>query len=335
MSTMPDLPESVKLHIVALEEYFESENRNEDFDFISEGLLYQFSTGGKRLRPALCLLSCQIHGGDPSTTLPFAMATELLHNYLLIHDDIEDGDLIRRDMKTLWAEIGLPNALNVSDFMIARAYRLITESELPEGVRLRLCQAFSFVLQKTVEGQALDINLRGDGEVTLETYYRIVTCKTAFYLALPWVGGAMVAGASDDDVKPLWELGRCLGPAFQIRDDLIDLTEGKGRGGEIGCDIREGKPSICYAYALEAQKGTPEERQKLIRIVGAGRDDTTEEDISWVIDFYRREGILEFAQAEADRLAQESLLALDKLQVSEDGKKDFREVIRFVVDRKI
>ena len=335
MSTMPELPESVQTHIAALEEYFESQNSNEEFDFITEGLLYQFSTGGKRLRPALCLLSCQIHGGAPSTSLPFAMATELLHNYLLIHDDIEDGDLIRRDMKTLWAQIGLANALNVSDFMIARAYRLITESELPEEVRLRLCQSFSLVLQRTVEGQALDINLRGDAEVTLETYYRIVTCKTAFYLALPWVGGAMIAGASDEDVKPLWELGRCLGPAFQIRDDLIDLTEGKGRGGEIGCDIREGKPSICYAYALEARKGTPQDLEKLIRIVGAGRDDTTEEDISWVIDFYRQKGVLEFAQTEADRLADESMAALDKLQVSEDGKNDFREVIRFVVDRKI
>ena len=335
MSSMPGLPDSVKSHIVALEEYFEAENTNDDFDFITEGLLYQFSTGGKRLRPALCLLSCQIHGGDPASSLPFAMATELLHNYLLIHDDIEDGDLIRRDMKTLWAEIGLPNALNVSDFMIARAYRLITESELPGEISLGLCRAFSFVLQKTVEGQALDINLRGDAEVTLETYYRIVTCKTAFYLALPWVGGAMVAGAGDDEVKPLWELGRCLGPAFQIRDDLIDLTEGKGRGGEIGCDIREGKPSICYAYALEDQKGSPEDRRKLIEIVGADRDDTTEEGIAWVIEFYRREGVLEFAQAEADRLAAESMAALDKLQVPETGKNDFRDVIRFVVDRKV
>lgn len=332
---MTGLPDSVKSHILALEEYFESENNTEAFEFITEGLLYQFSTGGKRLRPALCLLSCQIHGGNPSMALPFAMATELLHNYLLIHDDIEDGDLIRRDMKTLWAEIGLPNALNVSDFMIARAYRLITEADLPGEVCLRLCRAFSLVLQRTVQGQAMDINLRGNEDVDLETYYRIVTRKTAYYLALPWVGGAMVAGAGDDEVKPLWDLGRCLGPAFQIRDDLIDLTEGKGRGGEIGCDIREGKPSICFAYALEGQKGSAGDRQKLVEIVRADRERTSEDDIAWVIDFYRREGILDFAQSEADRLAEESVRALDELAVEDDGKESFREVIRFVVDRKI
>ena len=103
----------------------------------------------------------------------------------------------------------------------------------------------------------------------------------------------------------------------------------------MGCDIREGKRSICYAYALEGQKVSPEDRRKLIEIVGADRDDTTEDGIAWVIEFYRREGVLEFAQAEADRLAAESMAALDKLQVPEAGKNDFRDVIRFVVDRKV
>ena len=82
---MPDLPESIKTHIASLEEYFEQENTRESYDFISEGLNYQFSTGGKRLGPALCLLSCEVFGGDPQKALPFAMATEILHNLSLIH----------------------------------------------------------------------------------------------------------------------------------------------------------------------------------------------------------------------------------------------------------
>ena len=332
---MPDLPQSIQNHILALEEYFQAENSRNTYDFITDGLNYQFSTGGKRLRPALCLLSCELFGGESTRALPFAMATEILHNFLLIHDDIEDGDVMRRDKKTLWAEIGVPNALNVADFMIARAYGLITESRLPDDTSLRLCRAFSHVLQRTVEGQALDINLRGEASVNLETYYRIVTLKTAYYLALPWVGGAMVAGAEEDSLEPLWRLGRRLGPAFQIRDDLIDLTEGKGRGGEVGCDIREGKPSICYAHALEAQKGTEEDRQKLIEIVGAEREATTEEEIRWVIDFYDREQILEFARQEAGRLAKESIEVLDELPLHDEGKEAFREVIQFVVDRKV
>ena len=250
---MPDLPQSVQNHILTLEEYFQAENSRNTYDFITDGLNYQFATGGKRLRPALCLLSCELFGGAPTRALPFAMATEILHNFLLIHDDIEDGDVMRRDKKTLWAEIGVPNALNVADFMIARAYGLITESKLPGDTSLRLCRAFSHVLQRTVEGQALDINLRGEASVNLEPYYRIATLKTAYYLALPWVGGAMVAGAEEDSLEPLWKLGRRLGPAFQIRDDLIDLTEGKGRGGgptslespptgQVTCDEKDDEP---------------------------------------------------------------------------------------------
>ncbi len=145
----------------------------------------------------------------------------------------------------------------------------------------------------------------------------------------------MVAGAEEASLEPLWKLGRRLGPAFQIRDDLIDLTEGKGRGGEVGCDIREGKPSICYAHSLESKKGTEEERGRLVEIVRAGRDSTTEDDIAWVIDFYRREQVLDFAQEEANRLAGESLEVLDGLPLPDAGKESFREVIRFVVDRKV
>jgi len=331
---MSDMPADVQRHVSALEEFFQAQNSRKSYEFISEGVDYQFSTGGKRLRPALCLMACEALGGNPSDALPFAMGTEMLHNFLLVHDDIEDGDTVRRDLPTLWAKIGVPNALNVADFMICRAYRLILESPLSSEVKLRLAQQFSLTFQRTVQGQALDINLRGNTEVDLDTYFHIVTHKTAYYLALPWVGGATVAGAADDQLEPLWELGRCLGPAFQIKDDLIDLTEGKGRGGEVGCDIREGKPSICYAYALSAECGSSEDRRRLVDVVRAPREETSAEDIDWTIGYYQKEGVLEFAQAEAERLAARSESVLEELPFGEDGKSGFREMIRFVVQRK-
>ncbi len=334
MGAMSDLPENVQNHVATLEEFFERENSRKSYAFLTDGVNYQFSTGGKRLRPALCLMACDALGGDPKSSLPFAMATEILHNFLLIHDDIEDGDTMRRDMKTLWAEIGIPNALNVADFMISRAYRLILEAPLEGDTNLRLARQFSFTLQKTVEGQALDINLRGNADVGLETYQKIVTHKTAYYLALPWVGGAIVAGAADDQLEPLWELGRLLGPAFQIRDDLIDLTEGKGRGGEVGCDIREGKPSICFAHVLDKNVGTDEERARLLEVIRADREETGEDDIAWVIDFYTREGVIDYAQKEAEGLAAKCQDVVSELPFGDDGKAGFREMIDFIVKRK-
>jgi geranylgeranyl pyrophosphate synthase len=353
MAAMLDMPQRIRRHIEAVEELMqrhfgagtfreeggilpavEATASDPSGGFIAEGVRYQFSTGGKRLRPALCLLACEALGGDPRAAFPFALATEVLHNYLLIHDDIEDGDTMRRDQQTLWARFGVPNALNIADHLIARAYRLIAEAPLPPAVNLKLLRIFSEVFQRTVEGQALDINLRGSAGVTLETYDRIVQLKTAYYLALTWVGGAIVAGASDDALEPLWRLGRFLGPAFQIRDDIIDLTEGKGRGGEIGCDLREGKPSIFFAYILERRRGTEEERRRLMEIVRASREATLPADVRWAIDFYRREGAIDFAQAEAARLAGEARELLEGLPFGGGGRELFQEMIRFIIDRR-
>ena len=321
-------------HAATVEDLLEKEVPKGRADFLTDGVWYQFDSGGKRLRPALCLMTCEVLTGDPNAAVPFALATEILHNFLLVHDDIEDGDTMRRDQQTLWAKFGVPNALNVADYLIARAYRLILEASLPAEINLRLGRVFTFALERTVEGQALDINLRGHPEVDLETYFRIVQLKTAYYLALTWVGGAIVAGVLEEDLEPFWDLGRCLGPAFQIRDDIIDLTEGKGRGGEIGCDIREGKPSIFFAYTLDRGIGPEEDRKRLVEILRRPREETGESDIRWAIDFFREHGALDFAHSEASRLVTEAESVLDRLPLGKEGSDRFRAIARFLIDRK-
>lgn len=301
--------------------------------YISEGVRYQLSSGGKRLRPALCLIACEALGGDPAKALPFAAATEVLHNFFLVHDDIEDGDRVRRDRPTLWVKFGLANAINIGDHLLGACWRFVLGAPLPPERNLRLLELFTAAFERTVEGQALDINLRGGRDVTLETYYRIVTLKTGYYLALPWVGGAVVAGAPESALEALWELGKCLGPAFQIRDDTIDLTQGKGRGGEIGCDLKEGKPSIFFAYSLERQVGSPEEREKLIEIAAKPREGTSDEDVAWAIDFYRRHGAIEFAEGEAAGLIARAQRVIESLPLDDAGKEVFRAVGRYMIDR--
>jgi geranylgeranyl pyrophosphate synthase len=304
-----------------------------EYAFLSEGVWYQFSSGGKRLRPALGLLTCEALGGERRRALNFALAAEILHNVLLIHDDIEDGDTVRRDQKTLWAEFGIANAINVSDFLISKAYRIILMSPLEPPLILRLIEVFTETYQRTVEGQALDINLRGDDRFSINQYFRVVQLKTAYYLTFNLVGGALAAGLEGQPVDALWELGRWLGPAFQIRDDIIDLTEGKGRGGEVGCDIREGKPSIFFAYALEQGSVTEEERRRLVEIVRRDRAATTAGDVEWVIDLYRRIGALDFAQREARRLIEGAFSVIDRIPMEEAHRELFREISRFMIDR--
>jgi geranylgeranyl pyrophosphate synthase len=330
---MLDIPQLLSRHARSVEALLRREVPPDGVPFISEGVWYQFGTGGKRLRPALCLITCEALRGDPEKAMPFALATEILHNFLLIHDDIEDGDTMRRDQATLWAKLGVPNALNVSDYLIARAYRLILTAPLEPERNVLLAGIFSQAFERTVEGQALDINLRGRADINLETYLRIVQLKTAYYLALTWVGGAVVAGMDRDRLEPLWELGRCLGPAFQIRDDLIDMTHGKGRGGQIGCDLREGKPSIFFAYVLDREQGTAEERRRLIEIVSKPREETADADVEWAIRLYLRVGAFEFAEEKARSLIAQAEEIIETIPLDEEGRGVFRAMSRFMVDR--
>lgn len=298
-------------------------------DFLTGPFWHHMSTGGKRVRPALCLLACEALGGDSDNALPFAAAVEVLHNMLLVHDDVEDGDTVRRDAPTVWARYGVPNAVNLGDDMLGRAYMLILRSPVPPVAALKLVDAFTDAYERTCRGQALDLNGRGRADFTVDHYIEMVTLKTGHYLALGMVGGAIVAGADDVAVGHIKRLGSNMGPAFQIRDDVIDLTRGKGRGGVTGNDIREGKPSILYAHALENATGA--DQRRLLDIMRANRDATSPQDVEWVTELYQRCGSLDFAGATADALVAEAFRTIDCLPLADKGF--FRNVARYMAER--
>ena len=299
-------------------------------DYLSEPVWHHLETGGKLIRPAICLLACECLGGRADDALHFAAAVELMHNMLLIHDDLEDGDTVRRDRETVWVKYGVANGVNVGDFLLGVAYTAVLKSPVPDATRVRLVQAFTRAYEATCRGQALDINLRGCDVMSVDDYLHLVTLKTGRYLALGMVGGGIIAGCGDEVTAAFDELGVSMGSAFQIRDDVIDLTAGKGRGGVLGNDIREGKSSILYAHAVNA--AGPEERAELIAIMGRPREETTDEDVARVREIYDAAGSIEFAQAEAERLVVQAFETIERLPVEE--KDFFRDLTRFMVSRK-
>lgn len=302
--------------------------RDED-DYISEAIWHHMGTGGKRVRPALCLLSCRSLGGDSSNALYFAAAVEIIHNMFLVHDDLEDGDRVRRDEPTVWAKYGVGNAVNVGDYMHGKAHEAILKSPVHDSTKVRLCEAFDDTYLLTCRGQALDLNCRGSADFTVDDYMELVTLKTGHYLALGMVGGAIVAGSDEVVIEDIKKLGRNMGPAFQIRDDLLDLTKGKGRGGVEGNDIREGKPSILYAHSLE--HASPEDKQRLIDIMGKDRQETTDGDVQDAVDIWERAGSLEYAHQTAEKLTRQALETLEKIPF--EDKPYFRQIVRFMTER--
>ncbi len=273
--------------------------------YLNPAITYHLGTGGKRIRPVLCLAACEQLGGDPEEALPLAAATEILHNMFLVHDDVEDGDTVRRDQPTLWAKYGMANAVNCGDYMLGRACRLLLDAYRTRPFCVRLLDLFTGTLERTIEGQALDMNMRGAEDFSVEEYMEIIRLKTGYYLGFAIVGAAVIAGAPAESERRLAELGLLLGPAFQIRDDVLDLTEGKGRGGMIGSDIREGKPSILYAAALPHCDF--EEQAELVAIMRKPREDTTSEDADRVLNIYKKYDITGFALRFANQLIEPAM----------------------------
>lgn len=268
---------------------------------------------GKRIRPVLALLACESLGGTVEQAMPFAVAAELLHNFLLTHDDIEDGDEMRHDRASVWKKYGFAHGINVGDYLFAKMYES-TLGTLKLGVEkdrvLRLVELLTGTVNRTGEGQAMDISARQRRDLTVDDYLETVIEKTGYYLACPVQGGAVIGGASEDVLHTLEKYGKYIGPVFQIRDDIIDMTMGKGRG-EKGSDIREGKRSLLVVIASDLC--TDEEREDLFTILDKPRSSTAETDVQRVFEIFRKYRAPEKAEEIAQDFLSKCKKALEEL----------------------
>lgn len=323
------IEESIKTYGVKIDALLKDLIPPDKKDYLSEPIWHHMHTGGKRVRPALCLITCEALGGNPNEAIHFALAVETLHNMFLMHDDIEDGDTMRRDQPTVWVKYGTANAINAGDYLLACAYKSTLASPVSLEKKLKLLQVLTLTYEKTVEGQALDINARAAEDFSVNQYMYMVELKTGYYLACGMVGGAIVAGVSDEVVENIWMLGKTMGPAFQIRDDLIDLTHGKGRGGVIGSDIKEGKASFLYSYAL--QVASENDKKHLRTVMLKPRDETKDHDVKQVLEIYQKYNAMKYAQDYAEDLIQQAYKTIDQIPVQD--KTVFKEIASFMAKR--
>lgn len=294
--------------------------RTEHVPRLHEGMVYALgldqedaAARGKRIRPVLCLMTTRALGHDPAAALPFACAIELLHNFALVHDDIEDGDTQRRGRESVHVRYGLAHGINIGDYMLGRVFRLLHEAPgLKPELRAGLLTILDETLERLFAGQAMDIEARTRPRFTMAEYVDLVDRKTGSYLAAPLLGGALTAGAGEEILDALRRLGSALGPLFQVKDDLIDLTSSKGRG-QHGNDIREGKRS--YLVAAVAEKASAAGRERLFAILDKPREETTHEDVEAVMALFREHGAVEDAERYCQELQARAGKALAPLPV--------------------
>jgi len=187
----------------------------------------------------------------------------------------------------------------------------------------------SETLDHTHIGQSLDISARHSRNFTHTEYFRLVREKTGYYLAAPMLGAATIAKVNDGTLRALQEFGHHLGPLFQITDDTLDLTKGKGRGGMIGSDIREGKRSFLVAEAT--RRATQEEREKLYDVLDAPREETSAEDIAVVIELFEKYKVQQKARMHCEDLLEKALDCLN--HVPKDARDTLTLFARKMLER--
>ncbi|MCX7908897.1 MAG: polyprenyl synthetase family protein [Ignavibacteria bacterium] len=215
---------------------------------------YILLDGGKRIRPLLCMLGCQSTGGDPYEAVDAAVAIEIMHNFTLVHDDIMDNSSVRRGKTTIHLKWDLPTAILSGDAMVGLALEVLSNYSNYANFG-KIIEQFVYGYLEVCEGQALDMLFNKKVDVTSDDYFTMIQKKTAAVIQTSLAIGGLCSGAVEEDIETLREFGLNLGIAFQLQDDLLDLTASKDKLGKpIGNDILEKKKTLIVILAKERAK---------------------------------------------------------------------------------
>ncbi len=296
---------------------------------------------GKGLRPALCLATCRAFGGTTTDALPIAVAIELLHNAFLVHDDIADGSLQRRGRPTLPAEHGLALALNAGDALAMVANQVLRRHlrNLDRDIAERVHEEFDTMAMRTLEGQATELGWRRDrsSDLTPEDYLDLIMHKTCWYTTVhPLRVGALLGSKGRADLRPMIRFGFHLGAAFQIQDDLLNLTGDEAEyGKEIAGDLHEGKRTLVLIHLIGAARGA--DRATVDAYLGMRRIERTPDVIAGIRSLIARYESVEFARAYASGIASTAHEAFEEAfdRVPEGPDRGFvRALIPYMLGRR-
>ncbi|MCI5866691.1 MAG: short chain isoprenyl diphosphate synthase IdsA [Methanosphaera sp.] len=300
-------------------------------DELRESSEYLTKAGGKKIRPALTMLSCQAVSGSTERALKAAVAIELIHTFSLIHDDIMDNDDTRRGMPAVHKVWGEPTAILAGDTLFSKAYESLisTASEnIPYEKVLDSLRILSDACISICEGQVLDMSFEDTFDVTLDAYNDMIYKKTGALITASTTIGAIIGGASEIQIDALRKYGENIGIAFQIQDDYIDLTGDDSIGKPVGSDLVEGKKTMMVLFALE--KANSEDHDRLIELLQAN----DEAIIPEAMELLNKYGAIDHARLAAYDHVIRAKEALSVLPDS-DAKEVLFKLADYVFSRKV
>jgi len=289
------------------------------------------SRGGKRFRPALCLLSCEAVGGRKEAVLPIAAAVEMFHNFTLIHDDIEDDSELRRGKPCLHRLYGVPLAINAGDGLFMMVWQAVIDAEISPEKTIATQRMLGHAFRKVLEGQGveLDWHARKEWGITERDYFEMVGGKTGALISVACETGAFVGGGARAQVRALRDFGTAIGIGFQIQDDILNLIgEEKKYKKEIGGDITEGKRTLLVLHTL--QRASAEDKRRLIELLDSHTRDKRQ--IGEAIALIKKYDSVKYAWGRAKALVERAKKGLRVLPKNE-ATCDLLRISDFLINR--
>ena len=284
--------------------------------------------GGKRLRPVMALITCEMVGGDSKKAIPFAAALETIHNFTLVHDDVMDDDDLRHGVDACHTVYGLSTAILAGDTLFAYAFEMITDCDIEDGIKADLVKNVAYVVRKIAEGQQMDINFEEEETVNAKEYLEMIRLKTSILFGAAAYGGAKIGGTSEKEARLLEEMATNVGLGFQIWDDYLDATASEEiLGKPSGSDIRQGKRTLLVIEALN--RADASDRKKLIEILDSKN---TEKEIEEAVNIMDRCGALEECHKQANAYLKDARKTLSNYPQSE-ARDLFEELLEYMVTR--
>ena len=286
------------------------------------------ASGGKRLRPILCLLSCGAAGGEPEDSIPAAIALELIHNFSLVHDDIQDNSKTRRHRKTVWTIWGQPHAINVGDGLFAMAFLSLANlrRDFPAQRITAINRTFSEACLLLCEGQYMDMSFETCLTVEADEYVRMIGRKTGALLSCAAYAGALIAGEDEVVAEKYRCFGEQLGLAFQVQDDILGIWgDPKTTGKPVADDLLQCKKTLPVLYALRREH---EMGGSLLAGLYA-RQAMTPDDIPLILETLARLDVLEYTITVNAAYCDRALAELEQT----GGRSPYRATLAELVER--
>lgn len=283
---------------------------------------YTMGQGGKRVRPALTLMACNLFSENINSAIKPAIGIEVFHNFTLLHDDIMDKATIRRGKPTVHVKWDENTAILSGDVMQIMAYELLLDT--PSPYLKEVLQLFTNTAAEICEGQQYDMEFEQRDDVSIEEYIEMIRLKTAVLLGCSLKTGAIIGGASEEDAANLYDFGINIGLAFQLKDDLLDVygnpaTFGKQVGGDILCN----KKTYLLIQAKKEAKG---EVQKKLNFWLNESNPEPGEKIREITEIYNRLEVKKVCEDAMRIYYEKAIASLEKVSVSSNKKQELRKL---------